>query len=340
MTKKLMPFVFAGLLFQGCNDVAQPNIPMNFYTPSKLSVVKEGSKIYIQNLHNYKYKSTDLINGINEYFKKDNIFKIVDNIKSADIVIGINTFYSYRTDNSSDTKYNKKYFVKREIYRNSRGKETGGKDLLITSNHSASTATLISTISIYDKKNLEPLVYFNITPTDTSTKIFGKDNTLPTSNSQYNEKFTEEVIKKINDLITTKVKKANIFLPNNSNAAYTKLLLNTDFNALYKSSKDLLPSFDVLDISVEQYEEINQKASVKGSKTQARNMEVDLSNYYIYMIAKESTDLSAANIIKVYKSYKKIIALTKNESLILACANSLGRIEFKADRLKINLGDE
>jgi hypothetical protein len=56
-------------------------------------------------------------------------------------------------------------------------------------------------------------------------------------------------------------------------------------------------------------------------------------------MAKESTDISSKNLISVYNAYKRIIFLTNDETLILACANSLGRIEFKANRLNINLGE-
>ena len=341
MKKSLIPLALVGLMYQGCtNNVVQPNTPVKFYTPSKLSVIKEGSKIYIQGLHDHKYKSSKLHKGIKNYFEKDNIFKVVNSIKSADIVISVNTFYSYRADDSSDTKYNKKYFVKREVYKNSRGKTTGGKDKLLMSNHSSSTATLITTVSIYDKKNLEPLVYFNVTPTDTSKVIMGKSSTIYKSSNAFNSKFTNDVISKINDLVTTKDKNVNVFIPKNGNAKLKSSLLNANFKDLFKNSKSVLPAFAISEVSMKKYEDIKKQASVKGSKIQKRDLETDLSNFYIYYMAKESTDISAKNIKDVHKSYKKIISLTKNESLILACANSLGRVEFKADRLKINLGDE
>ena len=332
MKKTLMSVALVSLMFQGCgNNVAQPNTPVQFYTPSKLSVIKKGSKVYIQGLHDHKYLSKNLHKGIKDYFEKDNIFKIVNNKKESDIVISINTFYSYRGDSLQDTQYNKKYFVKRI------SNKSGGQDKLMQSTFSSSTGTLISTISIYDKKNLEPLVYFNIMPTDTSKVINGKGYA---SKQNFNQKFTQEVINKLNDLVSEKNKNVNVFLPLKSNPELKKSLLNSKFDDLFKSAEVLLPKFDIDEVSKEKYEDIKKKSSEKGSKILKRDLETDLSNFYVYFIAKESVDISAKNIKKVYAGYKRIMNLTTDESLILACANSLGRIEFKADRLKIKLGGE
>ena len=337
MKKSLIPLALVGLMYQGCtNNVVQPNTPVKLQTPSKLSVIEAGSKIYIQGLHDHKYKSKNLHKGIKNYFEKDNIFKVVNSIKSADVVISVNTFYSYRADDSKDTKFNKKYVVKRELYKNNKGRVTAGQDKLVMSNHSASTATLVTTVSIYDKKNLEPLVYFNIIPTDTSKVVSGTYK----SSSAFNSKFTQDVVSKINDLVTTKSKNVNVFLPKTSNPKLKSSLLNANFKEVFENSKSILPAFDIEDVSIQKYEDIKKKASVKGSKIQKRDLEKDLSNFYIYFMAKESTDISAKNIKNVYNGYKKIMFLTKNENLILACANSLGRVEFKADRLKIKLGAE
>jgi len=84
MKKTLLSLAVAGMVFSGCNNVAQPNTPVKFYTPAKLSVIKKGSKIYIKDIHNSNYNPKLLVKNIKEYFKKDNIFKVVDNIKDAD----------------------------------------------------------------------------------------------------------------------------------------------------------------------------------------------------------------------------------------------------------------
>jgi len=336
MKKILLSLVTTTILFTGCNNVAQPNTPVKFYTPAKLSVIKKGSKIYVKNLHNSQYKSKQLLTGIKDYFKKDNIFKIVNNIKDADVVISLNNFYSYAKDTLSQKAYNIKYYKKTNIYRDSKGRETGGQDVLLNTNFASSTATLITTVSIYDKKHLEPLVYFNITPTDTSKT----PSLVNTANSAaFNKKFTQEVINKLNDLVTTKNKNANVFLPKNVNKTLKSDLLSANFTQLFKDTKEILPKFDIEEVSVAKYDSISKEASKKGSKIKKRDLESDLSNFYIYLMAKEATDISAKNIKKVYNGYKKIMNLTSDESLILACANSLGRLEFKANRLKINLGD-
>ena len=340
MKKALMSVALIGLMFQGCgNNVAQPNTSVQFYTPSKLSVIKKDSKIYIQSLHDHKYLSKNLHKGIKDYFKQDGIFQIVNDAKSADVIISINTFSSHRADNSTDTKYNKSYTKIRETFKNSEGRETGGQDKIVEANFTSSTATLIATVSIYDKKNLEPLVYFNVTPKDTSVTRIGSGDAMYKSKKDFSIQFTQEIIKKLNDLVSTKNKAVNVFLPKKSNAKLKTLLLQSKFKELIAEAKSILPTFDIQDISINKYDEIKKQSSVKGSKVKARDLETDLSNFYIYFMAKESTDISAKNIISVYKAYKKVMFLTKDDTLSLACANSLGRVEFKANRLNINLGD-
>ena len=62
-----------------------------------------------------------------------------------------------------------------------------------------------------------------------------------------------------------------------------------------------------------------------------------LSNYYIYLLSKESKDISPDNIKDLYLSYFFLLGKTENEGLIIACTNSLGRLENKCKRLSINL---
>ena len=91
MKKKLIPLALVGLIYQGCgNNVPKPNTPVKFYTPAKLSVIENGPKIYIKGLNDYNYNSKVLKKGIKDYFKKDGIFSIVENIKKADVIIIIN----------------------------------------------------------------------------------------------------------------------------------------------------------------------------------------------------------------------------------------------------------
>jgi hypothetical protein len=338
MKKTLIPLSLIGILFTGCvNSVVKPTTPVQFITPSKFSMIKKGSNIYIQELHNFKYNSKSLHKGLVKYFKKDKIFNIVNNIKKADVIISLNTFYSYRGDTNSDGKYNIRYDVERVVYRDKKGRETGGYDKLVSSNYMASTATLVSTVSIYNKKDLAPLIYFNISQTDTSK---AKSKKGYKSNKKFNSEFTSKLIEKLNDLITTKAKKANVFLPNLCDKELKSLLLNANFATLFQKAKTILPPFSLDEVNEEKYELINKQASVKGSKISKRDLETDLANFYIYYMAKESTDISRKNVKDVFNAYKRIMFLTKNESLMLACANSLGRVEFKADRVNANLGGQ
>jgi hypothetical protein len=333
MKKKLVPLL-ACFIFAGCvnNKVIQPNTAVKFYTPSKLSVIEAGSKIYIQGLDDYHYKSNALKKGIKDYFKKDGIFSIVDNIKQADIVISMNTFYSYRKDDLSDTRYNVKYYV------NTKRSGNSSQDYLVQTSSSSSTATLMVTASIYETKSLQPLAYFSIIPENTSTISTNEKGGMYNSSNDFTTSLTKEVIEKLNNLVTTKNKNVNVFLPKNTDPKMKSALLNGKFDLVLSLSKTILPSFSIYEVTQAKYDDIKKAASKKGSKVKARNLEFDLSNFYIQLMAKESTDISTKNIKAVYDGYNKILSLTKDNSLILACANSLGRIEFKANRLKINLG--
>lgn len=334
MKRILTSVAVAGLLFQGCTKVAQPNTPVKFYTPSKLSVAKKGSKIFINNTFAKGVDQKALISDLNDHFDQNGIFKTVNSIGDADIVINVGSYYSYRKDNSSQAKFNRIYEVKREIYRDSNGREVGGQDHIVKSDFSSSAATLVFTVSIYDKKKLQPLAFLSIIPEQSSSV-----NGSVTSKESFKEKFSQEVVKKLEDLISTKVKNVNVFLPEKVDQKLKGLVLNGNFNEAIEYSKSILPELDILDLNNEYYEKNKIASSEENSTVELRDMEYDLGNTYMYLISKESNDVSSKNLSYVFKGYKQILNLTQDDSTILATANSLGRLEFKAQRLNIDLGE-
>jgi len=335
--KTILSFVIILLILTGCNKVVQPNTPVKLYTPSKYNVIKKGSKIYFQSQNSDHYNSKKLIQDIKNYFKQNNIFKIVSKKQSADVIINIDTFYSFRKDNNKDIQYNQKDFVETIVYRDKNGNETGGKDVLKKNRFNSTTATLVTSIAIYERKTLQPLVYFDITPSN-SSKLLNNEKSNLISNKDYLRDLTQNVVKKLEDIVSTKTKDVNIFVPTKATKSLKASLLSHNTDQLFKEAKKILPEFDILEASLEKYKANALAASQKDSKIIKRDMELDLSNFYIMLVAKESIDVSKANILYVYKGFQNILKLTKDPSLILATSNSLGRIEFKANRLNINLG--
>lgn len=334
MRNKIISIAFAGLLLQGCTQVAAPNTPVKFYTPSKLSIVKKGSKIYINDSYSNGIDQKYLIKNLNDYINENKIFQTVNSINDADVVINVSSFYSYRKDNSKQTRYNTVYEVKREIYRDSRGRETGGKDHVVKSDFASSIATLVFSISIYDKKNLQPLAYLSIIPEESS---LGTGSLV--SDTKFQESFSTQVIKKLEDLISTKVKNVKIFIPSKVDQTLKSLVLRGDYSEAQNYSKTVLPQLDITELNEDFYIKNKEDASQKDSAVVLRDKESDLSNYYMYLISKEANDVSAVNLRYLFQGYKKILKMTQDDSMIMAVSNSLGRLEFKANRLKINLGE-
>lgn len=337
MIKRGVFFLAVMVLFQGCNQVAQPNTPVKLYTPSKNNVIKAGASVYFDSMSSDNYNTKELIYQVKEYFTQNGVFKITTHKQKADVIININTFYSYRADDRASVKFNEGYFVETKVFRDRKGKETGGKDELKSKTFKSSTATLVASISIYDRKKLQPLVYFNVIPSDSST-VSVKE--VVNSSESFSSQLTKNVISKLEDMVTTKTKDVNIFLPAKADPQLRLPLLSGEMAKVIENSKTILPQLDLLEVSQKFYAENAKAASQKDSKVVKRDMEADLANFYVYLVAKESTDVSKANIQSLYQGYKHLLKLTADQSLILATSNSLGRVEFKANRLNINLGEE
>jgi len=113
----------------------------------------------------------------------------------------------------------------------------------------------------------------------------------------------------------------NVLLPANCNKEAEQKVLSLQFSDAEPLLISLLPPLFVYTLPSN---DIYQRYQ---SQYSSRQLENDLSNYYLYLLMNESIASSYESLAKVYKGYSTILNLSSNASLLEACSNSMGRME-------------
>ena len=329
----------------GCAPSLKTNAVVKFDTPSSISVIGSKSKVLLTSLNNYGYKnSPQFLKDIKTEINQAKYFQAVLRAnykvdKTASHLMNIDNFMVYRADNSKQKIYNKQFIKVTHPKRDKRGNEIGGYESIEKKDAKSSTATLITTVTIYDTRNLEPLAYFNIVSTDCDWRKWEEDIA---DKHLFEKGLRRQIVAKLKDLVTRDRKGVGVIIPDNCDRSAKQLLLNSDYQGAKSRLKILLPQESILVLSprevIKKYEqwarevEIAKKEGRKGILE--RDMEQDLRNYYLYLMAEEARNISPGNLRSVHMGYTNIVALTEDNSLIEACAHSLGRLEIKAERIE------
>ena len=329
----------------GCAPGLRTNAVVKFDTPSSISVIGPKSKVLLTSLNNYGYKnSPQFLKDITAEINQAKYFQAVlrDNYKAdktTSHLMNIDNFMVYRADNSKQKIYNKQFLTIKHIKRDEHGNEIGGYESVGKKDAKSSTATLITTVTVYEIRNLEPLAYFNIVSTECDWQKWEENIT---DKHLFEKRLRRQIVAKLKDVITRDKKEIGVIIPDNCDGTAKRLLLNSDYEEAKTRLKTLLPQEDILALTpreiVKKYDqwareaEIAKKAGKKGISE--RHMEQDLRNYYLYLMAEEARNVSPRNLRSVHMGYTKIVVLTEDNSLIEACAHSLGRLEIKAERIE------
>jgi len=331
-------------ILAGCAMPLKTNAVVKFYTPSKISVVKPGSWVMVTSFknHGFTHSRSFLYNISREINKTGYFHTFVSDTprldRKATHIMNIDNFMAFRQDNAEDTKYNTKFIIKQRVKNNRKGEKIGSYEYIAEERGRSSTATLITTVTIYEIESLEPLIYFNIVSTDCSWKRLSKS---PKGPARFEKTLTKQIISKLKDMITWDKKEVGVIIPDGCDATAKSLLLQSKYRQTRKRLRPLLPPTNILTLpqskvlkKYAEWQKTAEEARKAGNKSAApRNMEKDLKHYYLYLMAQEGLNLSVANLRNVHDGYTAILGLTEDSSLSDACAHSLGRVEVKARRI-------
>ena len=317
---QLLPITIIVFMLTGCATGKWKKI--SYLTPSSKIIPGITPKVNLQ-LRSIKENtlSKEIETALKYGMQRNGGVAFAD-LSESDFVICLDLFFSYTKDLPEAVKYNTKIKVERV------SNEYGGYDKIVRIGKETALGVLVANVSLYRIKDLSPITFFTITAYDTSEKP--PEKSLKTK-QQLADKLGKEIVFKIKDLMVADYRKIKTYIPNNANKNIQKAFDRNDALKLQYAIKKQIktPTLNGLKTTL-----IKKKKYFANNNAKKESL---LSNYYLYLLTKERTDISTENIKNLYRSYLFLLKETENEGLIIATANSLGRIEQKCKRLSINL---
>jgi hypothetical protein len=312
-----------------------PNATLSFDIPSKISVIKKGSRVKIFTTGNMGSQTDAFVRDLTKTLNEAGWFTIVTG-KPFDYAMNINTFKGYRRDGSQEIPYNVKVSKKAQT-----DKSGSGREVMVTENRHSAIAAYVASVSIYEARTLEPMAYFN----SVAAQGIWEDENKPLPPAETLEKkLADQIVKQLRNLLSTERRQVGVVLPEGGDRSVKDLLVQGKINAAAKRAASLVPGTPVADLSPGLYEkwaDAADEARKQGNEQAVeRDMETDLNNFYLLFMAREASGVTESRLRAVHDGYAGILALTGNQDLIEACAHSLNRVEQNARRLNVNLSPE
>lgn len=300
----------AAIVLSGCATGKWERIP--YETPGSTLNLKEGAKVKIAAFDQKNQPLVELVGSLENAFR--NSGKVMIDDKDPDYIFVLNLQRDYRHDTKDQLKFNTKYYVKKVENKSS------GRDEIASKEQQTSTNATFVSIVLYKAKTLTPEYSFDLLVYD--SEIIPQDSS-GRDELQYNKKFTSQITAKLKAAFLSQYRKIYTYLPKNADDLLLESLTSlTKANiALFHKRKAEILSTD--------FDKFLSDAQAGKYKEKQDEMEALLSNYYMVAVFQEVFDFNPKNLKALFARQLKILELTQNEALVLACSNSLGRIESK-----------
>lgn len=309
-------FLLIGLLglLTGCVSGNWESV--KYITPSNRSLPETKPKVKIVSTINEKSKvSNKILSELKKNITDSKQMVIVET--DPQFIIAVNTLHEYKTDGKEAEKFNTMYFVDRKVRKNSKGKESGGHEVIAKQDQKSSAAIVTSCIVLYDVKNLEPLGYFTVSTYD--SQLIPSKKKIRTEDKFY-EKLSNQILKKLSQTFVPSSRQIKTYIPGNAPKKAQEYLLAGNQKDLRDFVKGNILTLDLSKI---------KKNIDDGLYVEKKRKEEVLTLLYLYLLSCETNDMSKENLKKLYQEYIDILKLTENEALVIGCANSIGRVENK-----------
>jgi hypothetical protein len=324
------------LVVLGCvQQKLTPNANLAFDIPSKISVIKKGARVKIFTTGNMGAPTREFVRDLSQTLNQAGWFTVVTKAP-FDYAMNINTFGDYRRDEPREIPYNVKVSKKTETF-----KDGSGREVLVTEKRHSAMAAYVASVSIYETRSLEPLVYFN----SVAAQGVWEDGSNPLPGARTLEKrLADQIVRQMRHLLSTEHRQVGVILPGEGDQRVKDLLIQGKVGAAAQRAASLVPAMPLRQLSLQVYEAWARAAATarkNGNKDVViRDMETDLNNFYLLFLAREASGVTEARLREVHDGYADILALTTSKDLIDACAHSLSRVEQNARRLNVNLSPQ
>ena len=233
-------------------------------------------------------------------FGKNGGFKVTE--EGADYWFVISGLNDYKKSNSVKVKS----VVKKED-------ASGGQEVLVSETKNLASAAKGVSVAVYDAKNLAPVHYFEIpiyTGDNTKDAVRGKDI--------YDAAFSKDVVERVKDAFLTQKKDVETPIPEIADAKLRELFAKQDYVGFLSTYKK------VAKIDLKKFCEEVRTGAYKESDVPEK-----LSNYYLYLLVKESMTLDPAVLKTVKEEQMLILWTTDYEWLAVSVPVALARLEYK-----------
>lgn len=294
----------------GCSSVEWNEI--SYASPGNEVALEPGAKVRVF-AAGEKDTMMPVVKTIMKEFSETEQFKI--DLEDPDYWVVVNGGSKFHADSAEEATHNKKVFVTQK------GNDSGGEDVLVTTDNKSSTSAMVVSIAIYSVKNLAPVYYFDVPIYDADFK--GASQAIKDEDG-YRTMFSDQIVKKIKDAFLDQKRGVKTALPKKADETMKNALLRGDVKAVVERAEKILPGdFNAY------IEEIS-----KGNYASKEEKEANLRNYYVLALAKEINNFGVKNLNELHAQHVAILKFTDDSGLETACPNSLARIEAKLRQMR------
>jgi len=304
------------LFLCGCaNDVYWVNL--NYKTPGNSGItLKKDSKVKLLAVGDVQVAQATLHNIARTFDKSQNseVKIIFDANEPADYYILLRICTDFRISSPEAVPFNGSTRI---VERNS---ETSGCDMIYTSPGTPSVSGATSVLgSIYSIASLDPVYHFEISMHDGD---FAIEEGRLRGNEQFVKLFVEQISYGFSDMFLTKVRGISTAIPQNiADDAMVSALQAGAVNDVAVRAQALIP---------DNFEEYRAKIMAVEKEKDRKQFEEGLCCYYLLALSRELVNFDIDNLRRLHKLYSQIFLITQDDGLAKACANSLARVEQKA----------
>jgi hypothetical protein len=227
------------------------------------------------------------------------------------------TGYFQITDHMDDSRKRPTYILNINHYVNSpvqKARRAGIRDMHEIDNICEQSDVLISYVSLYEPQYFEMKHVFMI-------KSLAKKTFESKGPKSFESQLSKQIVSQLDKAITVPRKSIDAYILPGMDSRAKKYLIQYDYTKAKNRLKSILPPLDYTRKSVTDI----QKQYEKWHRSNLRNLETDLINYYGFLLACEASEADPVKLQGIYTGYQTIITLTESNPLIKACAHALGR---------------
>ncbi|MBP5639517.1 MAG: hypothetical protein J6X55_08565 [Victivallales bacterium] len=304
------------LLFSGCASKVMW-VELGYKTPGSSGVaLKKDATIKLIGSGEKQLATATLQRIAQELAKHKNggVKVISDANTPSDYYVLMNMSASHKVAPKESVPFNA-----RKIRQEQDGK-SGGKDIIakIEGTPDVSGAMQVS-VAIYSTAGLEPVHYFELALYDGD---FRTENGKVRGNEQFVRDFTWQVGKAFADMFVSDSRSIKTAIPKeNADSVMVQALKAGSLQDAEARAHSLIP---------DRFDDFIAKVKGVGEK-ERKQFDSALCSYYLLAIARELGNYDIENLRTLHSQYSQILLFTQNAGLAEACANSLARIEKKAE---------